>query len=108
MKVFGIILHILVNTRVLFDLWFPSNEFFHLFLVFGKDGFHEKRKRNCCRKHVKDGEATSNTKIVTNMPAAPAAATSTFATPVIVANIIDQILKIFFPVGKGRPYWYSC
>ena len=55
---------------------------------------------NCCRGHVKGEEATSNTKIVANMPAATAAAaaaaTSTFAAIVIIANIMDQNLKTFF------------
>ena len=60
---------------------------------------------NCCRRHVKGEEATSNTKIVANMPAAAAAATaaatSTFAATVITANIIDQTFTIFF--GRREP-----
>ena len=56
---------------------------------------------NCCRRNVKGEEATSNTKIVANMPAAAAAAaaaaaTSTFAATVITANIINQTFTIFF------------
>ena len=61
---------------------------------------------SCCRKHVKGGEATSNTKIVANMPAAAAAVTVvTFTATVIIANIIDQTFMIFFPVIKSRLYW---
>ena len=60
---------------------------------------------NCCRGHVKGEEATSNTKIVANMPAATAAAaaaaTSTFAAIVIIANIINQNFTIFF--GRQEP-----
>ena len=42
---------------------------------------------NCCGGYVKVEEATSNTKIVANMPAAAAAAaTSTFAATIITAN----------------------
>ena len=55
---------------------------------------------SCCRKHVKGGEATSNTKIIANMPAAAAAvATSTFTATVITANIVYQTFMIFFPVS---------
>ena len=65
---------------------------------------------NCCRRHVKGEEATSNTKIVANMPAAAAgaaaAATSTFAATIITANIIDQTFTRFFSVGESRHYWY--
>ena len=56
---------------------------------------------SCCRKHVKGGEATSNTKIVANIP----------ATIVIIANIIDQTFMIFCPVresaltGKKSEKW---
>ena len=60
---------------------------------------------NRCRRHVKVKEATSNTKIVANMPsaaaAAAAAATSTFTATVITANIIDQTFTIFF--GRREP-----
>ena len=100
MKVFGIILHILVKTRALLNQRFLSKEFFHLFLVFEKGGFQDKMNQSCCRKHVKGGEATSNNKIVANMPAT-AAATSTFAATVITANIIDQTFTIFF--GRREP-----
>ena len=56
--------------------------FFVFFLCFKKDVFQDRMGWNCCRRHVKGEEATSNTKIVANMPAAAAAAaaaaTSTF------------------------------
>ena len=68
--------------------------------------------QNCCRRYVKGGKITNNTKIIANMlaaatPAAAAAAavTSAFAVIVIIANIIDQTFMIFFPVGESRPYW---
>ena len=71
---------------------------FVFFLGFEKDEFQDRVGWNCCRGHVKGEEATSNTKIVANMPAAAAAAaaaTSTFAAIVITANI-DQTFSIFF------------
>ena len=98
--IFVIILIILVKTRALLSWRFPSGEFFCLFLRFEKDEFQDRVGWNCCRRHVKGKEATSNTKIVANMPtaaaAAAAAATSTFTATVITANIIDQTFTIFF------------
>ena len=109
--VFVIILNILVKTRALLSRRFPSGEFFCLFLRFEKDEFQDRVGSNCCRRHVKGKEATSNTKIVANMPtaaaAAAAAATSTFTATVITANIIDQTFTRFFSVGESRHYWYS-
>ena len=74
-------------------------------LSYEKDEFQDRVGWNCCRRHVKSEEATSNTKIVANMPAAAAAATaattSTFAATVITANIIDQTFTIFF--GRREP-----
>ena len=103
--VFVIILNILVKTRALLSRRFPSGEFFCLFLRFEKDEFQDRVGSNCCRRHVKGKEATSNTKIVANMPtaaaAAAAAATSTFTATVITANIIDQTFTIFF--GRREP-----
>ena len=103
--VFVIILNILVKTRALLSRRFPSDEFFCLFLCFEKDEFQDRVGWNCCRRHVKGKEATSNTKIVANMPtaaaAAAAAATSTFTATVITANIIDQTFTIFF--GRREP-----
>ena len=108
--VFVIILNILVKTRALLSRRFPSGEFFCLFLRFEKDEFQDRVGWNCCRRHVKGKEATSNTKIVANMPtaaaAAAAAATSTFTATVITANIIDQTFTRFFSVGESRHYWY--
>ena len=109
--VFVIILNILVKTRALLSRRFPSGEFFCLFLRFEKDEFQDRVGSNCCRRHVKGKEATSNTKIVANMPtaaaAAAAAATSTFTATVITANIIDQTFTQFFSVGESRHYWYK-
>ena len=68
---------------------------FSFFLVFEKGGFQDEVNTSCCRKHVKGGEATSNTKIVANKP----------ATTVIIANIIDQTFMIFLPGQGERPYW---
>ena len=68
---------------------------FFIFLVFEKGRFQDKINTSCCRKHVKGGEATSNTKIVANIP----------ATIVIIANIIDQTFMIFLPGQGERPYW---
>ena len=80
-------------------------------LRFEKDEFQDRVGSNCCRRHVKGKEATSNTKIVANMPtaaaAAAAAATSTFTATVITANIIDQTFTRFFSVGESRHYWYK-
>ena len=101
--VFVIILNILVKTRALLSRRFPSGEFFCFFLRFKKDEFQDRVGWNCCRRHVKGKEATSNTKIVASMPAAAATAagTSTFTATVITANIIDQTFTIFF--GRREP-----
>ena len=87
--------------------------FFILFLVFERDEFQGKVNQDCCRRHVKGEEATSNTKIVANMPTAAAAAadaaalvaTSTFAATIIIASVIDQTFTIFFMDGESHPYW---
>ena len=71
---------------------------------------------NCCRGHVKGEEATSNTKIVANMPAAAAAAaaaaTSTFAAtindgPSTLPTVPTSSTKLlrFFSVGESCHYW---
>merc|ERR1739838_890464 len=99
------------KTGALLSRRFPSGEFFCLFLRFEKDEFQDRVGSNCCRRHVKGKEATSNTKIVANKPtaaaAAAAAATSTFTATVITANIIDQTFTRFFSVGESRHYWYK-
>ena len=103
MGVFGMILNILVKTRVLFSRRFLNGEFF-FFLGFEKDEFWDGMGRNCCRRHVKVEEATCNPKIVANMPTAAATAaatTSTSAATIITANIIDQTYTIFF--GRREP-----
>ena len=59
--------------------------------------------QNCSRRHVKGEKTTNNTKIVANMLAATAAAaTSTYAATIIIANIIDHTFMIFFLVSKSR------
>ena len=64
--------------------------FFILFLVFERDEFQGKVNQDCCRRHVKGEEATSNTKIVVGAAAAALVATSSFAATIIIVNTIDQ------------------
>ena len=80
------------------ELMVSKRWIFLSFFCLKKDEFQDRMGWNCCRRHVKGEEATSNTKIVANMPApaAAAAATSTFAAIIITANILNQTFTILF------------
>ena len=82
--VYDIILHRLVKIRVLLSQWFPSHEFFHLFLIFEKR-VQSKMNQHCCRRPGKDDKTTSNANIVATTPIA-AAATSAFAVTFTIAT----------------------
>merc|ERR1712033_80003 len=101
--VFVIILNILVKTRAPLSRWFPSGEFFCLFLRFEKDEFQDRVGSNCCRRHVKGKEATSDTKIVADMPTAAAAAaaagTSTFTATAITGNEVGDMQPSSWATG---------
>ena len=101
MKVLEIILHLFCeNQSDLVDI-FPSNEFFHLFLIFKTDEFQDKVNQNCSRRPAKGEQTTSNTEIVANMPvAATAAAVTAAAANSTFADTIGQIFT-FLPVGRN-------